>query len=71
MLRLGEDEVLRMSFKSGVSLSYSPPATQSKSPAGFQSQTFWGFVFLGQDSQAGEPSVRLGLLTPWGRSLQL
>lgn len=35
-------------------------------PAGLQSQTFWGFIFLLQDHQAGESSVGLRKLTSWG-----
>ena len=41
------------------------------SPAGFQSQTFWGFIFPVQDPQAGGPSVELRPLAPWGEPLWL
>ena len=45
---------------------YSPPALPH-TPAGPQCQKSWGLVFLAQDPWAGEPSMQLGLLTPWGQ----
>ena len=44
------------SFKSGVSVSYSPQALLDVNPAGFQSQ-LWGFVFPVLDPGPGVPSV--------------
>ena len=64
-------EILCAPFKSGISISHIPLGLLKVSPAGLQSQKFWGLVFPVQDSQAGEPNVGLGPLTPWGESLQL
>ena len=41
------------------SVSYSSLALLDISPAGFQSQMFWGLIFLMQEPWAGEPDVGL------------
>ena len=46
-------------------LIYSLPTLPNFSPAGLQSQTFWGLIFLVQDPWAGKPNVELRLLAPW------
>lgn len=58
-------------FKGKVSISYSSPAFSSISPTGFQSQKFWGPLFLVQNFQAGEAKVGLRLLTSQEGGLQL
>ena len=68
-LGLRAREILHAPFKSRVSVSYSPVALLNISPAGFQSQVFWGLIFLLQDHWAGEPDVGLGSLAPWGGPL--
>ena len=40
-LGFGPCEILFLSFTSGVSVSYSPPALLYTSPTGLQNQTFW------------------------------
>ena len=55
-------------LKSYVSVSYALLALPNVSPVDFQSQTFWGLIMV-QDSWAGEPNVRIGLLSPWGGRL--
>ena len=52
-------------------ISYSHLTLLEVSHTGLQSQTFWRFTFLVQDSQAGEPNMELGLLAYWGEPLQL
>ena len=64
-------EILQAPFKSGVSISYSPPALPHTSPAGFQNLMFWGLVFPVQDPQAGELHVGPRPLIPLGRLLQM
>ena len=49
-LRFGACAILCVSFKSGVSASCCPLALLKVSPAGLQSQVFWGLVFFEQDS---------------------
>ena len=63
----GVCEILCVPFKRGISVSYSPLALPKSSTVGLQSQTFWGFFFLVQDSWAGEPNVGLGTLRSLGR----
>ena len=53
----GMCEILCAPCKSGVSISHSPLALLKLSPAGLQSQTFWGFVFLVQGLCTGYPRV--------------
>ena len=64
-------DILCSSFKSGVSVSYSPLALSYTSLAGLQSQTFWGLAFPVENPQAWEPDVRFRSLAPWGEPLQL
>lgn len=45
VLGLGACEILCETFKSGISVSLSPPALLNISSAGVQSQTFWKFIF--------------------------
>ena len=71
VLGLGACEILHVSFKSEVSVSYSLLAFQYIRPGGLQCQIFWRFIFSGQDPQAGDPDVELRLLAPWGELLQL
>ena len=59
---------LRPRFRSRFSVSYNLLSIQYASSTDFQSQTFWGLVFLFQDPQAGEPNVAFGPLAPWGRN---
>ena len=64
VLRFGICEIGRVPFKSRVSVSCSPPvALLNLSPTGFQSQMFWGLIFLVQEPWAGERDV--GLRTLW------
>ena len=63
-------ETLWVPFKSGVSISHSPLPLWKVSPAGFQSQIFWGLIFLVLDPWAGDLSVGLRPLAPWGEALQ-
>ena len=44
---------------------YSPLALPYARPPGFQWQMFWGVMFSGQDSWAGELNVGLGPLVPY------
>ena len=44
---------------------FQPPGTPRVCPAGLQSQTFWGLVFLLQDLQGWELDVGLRSLTLW------
>ena len=67
----GGCEILCSPFKSGVSICPSPLGLLKVSPAGLQSQTFWGLIFPVKDPQAGEPSVELRPFTPWGEPLAL
>ena len=60
----GMYEILCGPFKSGVSISHSPLTLPKVRPDGFQSQTFWGLIFMVQNPQAGEPSVGLGSHAP-------
>ena len=64
-------EILCAPFKSGVSISHSPLGLPKVSPAGLQSQTFWGLIFLVQVPQAGDHDVGFRCLAPWGEPLQL
>lgn len=45
VLGLGACEILCETFKSGISVSLSPPALLNISSAGLQSQTFWKIIF--------------------------
>ena len=50
-----------------VSISYSPPALLNISPGGFQSQMFWGLIFLVQGPGLGSPMQgSLSPFAPWG-----
>ena len=53
------------------SMSPSPVALLKVSSAGFQSQMFWGFVFLAQNPRAGDSEVGLRPLASWGEPLEL
>ena len=66
----GVCEILWVPFKSGVAISHSSLTLWKVSPAGFQSQTFWGLIFLVQDPWAGDLSVGLRPLAPWEEALQ-
>lgn len=48
---------MQVPFKSGVLVTYSPPALLDVSPFGFQSQTLWGLIFPVQIPWSGEPPV--------------
>ena len=61
-LGLGVYELFHMSLKRRVSVSYTTPALLKISPAGFQSQMFWGFIFLGTKPWVRECKARLRLL---------
>ena len=63
--------ILRMLFKSGGCVFYSLLALPYSSPAGLQSQTFWGLIFPVQGLLIAEPNVRLTPLATWGEALQL
>ena len=64
-------EILCVPFRSGVSVSSSPLGLPKVSLTDLQIQMFWGLVFPGQYSQAGEPDMGFRPLTPWGEPLQL
>ena len=66
----GMRETLWVPFKSGVSISHSLLPLWKVSPAGFQRQIFWGLIFLVLDPWAGDFSVGLRPLAPWGEALQ-
>ena len=63
-------EPLRAPFNRRVSVPHSPLTLRKVSPAGFQSQIFWGLIFLVLDPWAGDLSVGLRPLAPWGEALQ-
>ena len=65
----GACEILCAPFKNEVSISPSPVGLLQLSPAGFQSQMLWGFIFLVLDPWAGEPDMGLRTLTPVRESL--
>ena len=60
-LGLGACEILCVPLKSGLSISYSPLALPKVSTTGFQSQTFWGLIFLVQDPQARSWGAQCGV----------
>jgi len=64
-------EILCKLLKSRVSVFYSPQSLLYASSADLQSWMFWALVLLGQNPQAGVPTVGLGPLTPWREPLQL
>ena len=57
-----------MSQKSGIYVSYSPPALQYASPIGLHSQMFLELIFSVLDPWGRESDVELRSLTPWGRT---
>ena len=67
----GVCEILWVPFMSGISISHSSLPLWKLSPAGFQSQIFWGLIFLVPDPWAGDLSAGLRPLAPWGEALQL
>ena len=67
----GVCEILCVPFKGEVSVSNSPVGLPTVSPAGLQSQMFWGLIFPTQDLRAREPDVGLRPLAPWVETLQL
>ena len=52
-------------------ISHSSLGLPRLSPAGLQSQMFWGLLFLVPDPQTGELDVGLRLLGSWGEPLRL
>ena len=68
LCRDSEYEILGTPFKSKVSCFLWPLGSPEHKPPGFQSQMFWGLVFLVQDPQA-QPTVGLGPFAPWGGPL--
>ena len=50
-------------------ISHGSLALLKLSSSGFQSQTFWGLVFLVQDPHAGDHDVELRSLTLWAESI--
>ena len=64
-------EVLGMPFESRESVSFSSLVFPNTRLSGFQSQVFWGFVFLVQDPQPRELSVGLRPVSPWGGTLKI
>lgn len=72
VLGLRTCESFHMPFKSEVSVCQAPMALLYTRSVGLQNQMFWGFlVSLMQDSQVGEPDMRLIPITLWGEPLQL
>ena len=67
----GVCEILCAPFKNRVSIFHSTLALSRVSPAGLQSQMFWGLIFLVQDPQTGEPNVGFRPFAPWRGPLQL
>lgn len=63
-LGLGTYEILCVPFMNEVSISPGSSRLPKLSPAGLQSQILWGFIFLVQDLQAGEPNVEFRTLIP-------
>lgn len=61
-------EIVCAFFNSGVFISHNPLSLLKVSPAGLQSQTFWGLALLRQDPRAGEPAVGLRPFSSLGRS---
>ena len=64
-------QILCLPFTSGVFIPHSPLVLPKLCSTDLQSQTFWGHVFLVQDSQVGKTDVGFGPLDPWGETLQL
>ena len=68
LLYISKHVNLCIPFKSGVFISHNPLSLLKVSPAGLQSQTFWGLALLRQDPRAGEPAVGLRPFSSLGRS---
>lgn len=71
LLRLRVNEVLHLSFKGRISVSYSPLTLPDVNPADFQSQVSWQLVFPVQGPWAGKPGLGVRPFAPWGGSVQL
>ena len=63
-------EILCASFKSEVSISFSPTRLSTGSPTCLQSHMLWGFIFPVQDSWAKKLNLGLSTLAFKGESLQ-
>ena len=61
-LSFGGCEILRVPFKSDISIFHIPLGFLKESHIGLQSQMTWGLLFLVQDPWAEEPNVQLQLL---------
>lgn len=61
-------EILYAFFNSGVFISHNPLSLLKVSPAGLQSQTFWGLALRMRDPRAGEPAVGLRPFSSLGGS---
>ena len=63
-------EIVSAFFNSGVFISHNPLSLLKVSPAGLQSQTFWGLALLRQDPGLGSLLWGSGPFPPWGEVLQ-
>ena len=62
--------IFYMPFKRGVSTSHSPLGLLKVSPAGLQSQSFWGVHLSSTGPSVGKPAVGLRPMSPWEETLQ-